>query len=158
MFPLIWWTWEHVMTEKKKPGRKVQAEVLQGHGEPLIRQKEKDIKAAGITRTARIAGTVDGCPQTEDGEVLDVANVIWATGFRPDFGWVDLPGLDASGRLDSDRGAVEGQPGLYVLGQEFQYMFNSHTVGGVGKDAAYVVEQLDHRPAGARRDRLDQQV
>ena len=38
---------------------------------------------------------------------------------------------------------MTGQPGLYVLGQEFQYMFNSHTVGGVGKDAAYVVEQLD---------------
>jgi putative flavoprotein involved in K+ transport len=158
MFPLIWWTWEHVMTEKKKPGRKVQAEVLQGHSEPLIRQKEKDIKAAGITRTARISGTVDGRPQTEDGEVLDVTNVIWATGFKPDFGWIAVPGLDASGRLDSDRGAVKGQPGLYVLGQEFQYMFNSHTVGGVGKDAAYVVEQLDHRPAGARRDPLGQQV
>ena len=43
-----------------------------------------------------------------------------------------------------------GQPGLYVLGQEFQYMFNSHTVGGVGKDAAYVVEQLDREPAGGR--------
>ena len=41
-----------------------------------------------------------------------------------------------------------GQPGLYVLGQEFQYMFNSHTVGGVGKDAAYVVEHLDRKPAG----------
>ena len=38
---------------------------------------------------------------------------------------------------------VTGQPGLYVLGQEFQYMFNSHTVGGVGKDAAYVVDQVD---------------
>ena len=45
-----------------------------------------------------------------------------------------------------------GQPGLYVLGQEFQYMFNSHTVGGVGKDAAYVVEQLDREPAEATRE------
>ena len=46
-----------------------------------------------------------------------------------------------------------GQPGLYVLGQEFQYMFNSHTVGGVGKDAAYVVEHLDQGPAGRHRER-----
>ena len=90
-------------------------------------------------------------PQNEDGEVLDVANVIWCTGFEKDFGWIDLPGLDSSGRLDSERGAVVGQPGLYVLGQEFQYMFNSHTVGGVGKDAAYVVQHLDRKPAGGRR-------
>jgi putative flavoprotein involved in K+ transport len=158
MFPLIWWMWEHVLTEKKKPGRKVQAEALLGHSEPLIRQKEKDLEAAGITRTSRITGVVDGRPQNEDGEVLEVANVIWATGFSADFGWIDLPGLDSTGRLDTDRGAVRGQPGLYVLGQEFQYMFNSHTVGGVGKDAAYVVQQLDHRAAGVRRDPASQQA
>jgi putative flavoprotein involved in K+ transport len=145
VFPVIWWVWEHVLTEDRKPGRKVQAEALEGHGEPLIRQKEKDIVAAGIERVPRITGVVDGRPRTEDGTMLDVANVIWATGFRPDFGWIDLPGLDASGRLASERGAVVGQPGLYVLGQEFQYMFNSHTVGGVGKDAGYVVQQLDQR-------------
>lgn len=142
-FPLIWWMWEHVLTEKKKPGRKVQAEALEGHGEFLIRQKEKDLLAAGIERVPRIAGVVDGRPQTEEGEVLDVANVIWCTGFTADFGWIDLPGLDSSGRLASERGAVAGQPGLYVLGQEFQYMFNSHTVGGVGKDAAHVVRLVE---------------
>jgi putative flavoprotein involved in K+ transport len=145
LFPLIWWVWEHVLTEDRKPGRKVQAEVLEGHGEFLIRQKEKDLLAVGIERVPRIAGVTDGRPQTEDGEVLDVANVIWCTGFRPDFGWIDLPGLDSSGRLTTERGAVTGQPGLYVLGQEFEYMFNSHTVGGVGKDAAYVVRQIAAR-------------
>jgi putative flavoprotein involved in K+ transport len=139
--------WEHVLTERSKPGRKVQGERFEGHGDPWIRQKEKDIEEAGVERTSRITGTVDGRPVTEDGEVLDVANVIWCTGFEKDFGWIELPGLDSSGRLANARGAVEGQPGLYVLGQEFQYMFNSHTVGGVGKDAAYVVQQLDRRPA-----------
>ncbi|HEX5086591.1 MAG TPA: NAD(P)-binding domain-containing protein [Nocardioides sp.] len=147
LFPVIWWVWEHVLTEDTKPGRKAQAEMVQGHGDPWIRQKEKDIGRAGVRRTSRIAGTVAGRPQTEDGEVLDVRTVIWCTGFEKGFGWIELPGLDSSGRLDEERGAVVGQPGLYVLGQEFQYMFNSHTVGGVGKDAAYVVQQLDRRPA-----------
>lgn len=150
LFPLLWWTWEHVLTERRAPGRKAQANVLEGGGEPLIRQKENDIRAAGIERRPRIAGVVGGRPQTEDGEVLDVDNVIWCTGFRPDFGWIELPGLDSSGRLASERGAVVGQPGLYVLGQAFQYMFNAHTVGGVGKDAARVVWHLDQRtPARA---------
>jgi putative flavoprotein involved in K+ transport len=149
LFPLIWWVWEHVLTENKRPGRKVQAEALEGHGEFLIRQKEKDLLAVGIERVPRIAGVVDGRPQTDDGVLLDVANVIWCTGFTPDFGWIDLPGLDSSGRIASERGCVTGQPGLYVLGQEFQYMFNSHTVGGVGKDAGYVVRQIANRAAPA---------
>lgn len=149
-FPFVWWTWEHILTERKKAGRKVQAEALEGHGDLLIRQKEKDLLAVGIERTPRIAGVVNGLPQTEDGTVLDVANVIWCTGFVPDFAWIDLQGLDASGRLANERGAVVGQPGLYVLGQEFQYMFNSHTVGGVGKDAAHVVELIDRNRLSSR--------
>ncbi|MEU4604470.1 NAD(P)-binding domain-containing protein [Kribbella sp. NPDC023972] len=145
LFPLIWWVWEHILTEDKLPGRKVQAEALEGHGEFLIRQKEKDLLAVGIERVPRITDVVDGRPQTEDGVLLDVANVIWCTGFTPDFSWIDLPGLDSSGRIATERGCVTGQPGLYVLGQEFQYMFNSHTVGGVGKDAAHVVRQIAAR-------------
>lgn len=151
VFPVIWWVWEHVLTESRKPGRKAQAEALMGHGEPLIRQKEKDITAAGIERVARIAGVVDGRLRTVDGESLDVASVIWATGFRPGFDWVELPGLDSSARLSNERGAVTGQPGLYVLAQEFQYMYNSHTIGGVGKDAAHVVRHLDRRPPTPQR-------
>ncbi len=147
LFPVMWWVWEHILTERTKPGRKVQAQMLQGQGDPWIRQKEEDIVQAGVERTSRITAIVDGRPQNEDGEVLDVANVIWCTGFEDGFAWIDLPGLHSSGRLASERGAVKGQPGLYVLGQHFEYMFNSHTVGGVGKDAAYVVSQLDHEPA-----------
>ncbi len=147
MFPLIWWVWEHVLTERSRPGRKVQAEAVLGHGEPWIRQKEKDLEKAGVRRVSRIVGSVDGRPQTEDGGVLEVANVVWCTGFEKGFGWIDLPGLDSSGRLACERGAVTGQPGLFVLGQEFQYMFNSHTVGGVGKDAEAVVALLPNRPA-----------
>ena len=97
MFPFIWWVWEHVLTEDKKPGRKVQAHALEGHREFLIRQKEKDLQAVGIERVARIAGVVDGLPQTEDGVRLDVVNVIWCTGFEPGFGWIDLPGRTRPG-------------------------------------------------------------
>jgi putative flavoprotein involved in K+ transport len=80
--------------------------------------------------------------------VLDVANVIWCTGFEKDFGWSSCPASTRPAGSTEERGAVVGQPGLYVLGQEFQYMFNSHTVGGVGKDAAYVVAAA--RPGAGR--------
>ena len=154
-FPLIWFGWTHVLTERTPIGRKVQAQMREGHGDMLIRVKPHQIDAAGIERTARIGGIVDGRPQTEDGDVLDVQNVVWCTGFVPDFGWLDLPGLDASGDLPNDRGRVAGQPGLYVLGQTFQYTFSSHIVGGVGRDAAFVVDDIARRPAAAGTPVLD---
>ena len=49
---------------------------------PLIRVKVRDLDAAGVERVPRVTGVRDGLPQLEDGRVLDVANVIWSTGFR----------------------------------------------------------------------------
>jgi putative flavoprotein involved in K+ transport len=147
LFPFIWFSWTHVLTRRTALGRRLRAEVLQGHGDMLIRVKPQDIDAAGIERTPRIADVVAGRPRTEDGRVLDVANVIWATGYLPDFDWISLPGLNSSHGLDNERGRVNGQPGLFVVGQEFQYMFNSHTIGGVGRDAARVVGDIVDRAA-----------
>ena len=57
MFPVLWWVWEHILTERTRPGRKVQAEAVQGQADPWIRQKEKDIRQAGVERTSRITGS-----------------------------------------------------------------------------------------------------
>jgi putative flavoprotein involved in K+ transport len=152
LFPFIWFAWTHVLTEHTPPGRKARASMLNGHGDPLIRLKPADVDRAGIQRLPRISGVVAGQPVTEDGDRLEVANVVWATGFLPDFSWVEVPGVDTSHRLDSDRGRVKGQPGLYVLGQEFEHSFNSHTVGGVGRDAAYVVADIARRRVSSREE------
>ena len=145
MFPLIWWVWEHILTEDKKPGRKVQAEALEGHGEFLIRQKEKDLdrrrgRRVAADRRGRRRPAADRGRRGARRRQRHLVHRIRA-GLRLDR--PARPGL--VGPLASERGCVTGQPGLYVLGQEFQYMFNSHTVGGVGKDAAYVVGQLASR-------------
>jgi putative flavoprotein involved in K+ transport len=144
IFPVIWFVWGHVLTLGTPVGRRALPKIAAGQ-EPLIRVKAKDLTLAGVERTARIAGVVDGLPQTEEGQLLDVANVIWCTGFRSDFSWITLPGIDPTKQLEHVRGAVVDHPGLYVLGQHFQYMFNSHTVGGVGRDAGHVVGQLARR-------------
>jgi putative flavoprotein involved in K+ transport len=64
---------------------------------PLIRTKSKDIAAAGVERVPRVVGVVGGRPVLEDGRALDVANVVWCTGFQTDFGWIDLPVFDEAG-------------------------------------------------------------
>ena len=61
------------------------------HATPLIRVKAKELAALGVRRVARVTGVRDGLPVLEDGQVLDVANVVWCTGFHPGFSWIDLP-------------------------------------------------------------------
>ena len=141
IFPVLWFVWTHVLNQDTPVGRRVRPKIL-AKNEPLIRVKDVDLRKAGVQRLARTTGVTGGAPQFEDGAVVDVANVIWCTGFRHDYDWIDLPGLDTSDALPNERGAVTGQDGLYVLGQQFQYAFNSHTVGGVGRDAEHVVRQI----------------
>jgi putative flavoprotein involved in K+ transport len=77
------------------------------------------------------------------------ATIIWTTGFRPDFSWIDLPILDVDG-LPRHRRGITDIPGLYFVGLPFQYGFTSHFVHGVDRDAEHVVAHLIQR-SGARR-------
>ena len=142
LFPVIWFVWSHVLTMRTPIGRRALPKIKAGR-EPLIRVKPKQLAAAGVERVPRTVGTRDGLPLLEDGRVLDVAGVVWCTGYRPAQDWIDLPVLDESADLASDiRGAVASEPGLYRVGREFLYAFNSHTVGGVGRDARRIAEQI----------------
>ncbi len=83
--------------------------------------------------------------------------MVWATGFRPNFGWIELPVFAEDGYPLQHRGVVESAPGLYFLGLPFQHTFASAVIGGVGKDARYIVEHIAERtterekkPAAAR--------
>jgi putative flavoprotein involved in K+ transport len=66
-------------------------------GHLLVRVSPKDLTEADVQRVPRLAGVRDGQPVLEDGRVLDVSNVVWATGFRNDFRWIRLPVFDAQG-------------------------------------------------------------
>ena len=119
-------------------GRKLQRHV-RNHGCPLLRVKNEHLEAAGVQRVhARMAGVRDGPPLLEDGRVLDVSNVIWCTGFRPDFSWIEPSVTGPDGWPVQDRGVATGVPGLYFAGLLFQYSFTSMLVGGAGRDAAYI--------------------
>ena len=85
----------------------------------------------------------------EDDRVLEVANVIWCTGFRTDFRWIDLPVFDDDGEPLHYRGVVESEPGLYFLGLVFQYSFSSDVLPGRGRDAEYIAKHI-----AARRPRF----
>jgi putative flavoprotein involved in K+ transport len=149
------WLADHALTTDTRLGRKLSA-AHRHRGAPLVRLKAKEIAAAGVELVPRVEGVVDGKPQLAEGRVLDVAAVVWATGFRLDFGWIELPIFDDGGYPMHHRGVVDAAPGLYFLGLPFQYTPTSEHVGGVGKDAQYISEHIAARsPAGPARWRGD---
>jgi putative flavoprotein involved in K+ transport len=113
-----------------------------GRAAPLIRIKSKELEAAGVERVARVAGVRDGRPLLQDGRILDVASVVWCTGFRDEFSWLDLPVIAADGRPRHTRGVATGSAGLYFVGLVFQTAATSDVIPGVGRDAAHVARHL----------------
>ena len=151
VLPVFMFLATHVLTLDTPVGRKVLPK-MHGQAAPLIRTKVKDLERDGVERVPRVTGVMNGLPLLADGRTLDVSNVVWCTGFRTDFSWIDLPdALDAGGEPIHYRG-VAREPGLYFVGLEFQYAFVSDVIPGVGRDAAYVARHLARRTALGRVD------
>jgi len=146
LFPVLWFVWGHVLSVRTPIGRK-EREHARHHGAPFLRVKRVDLERAGVERlTERVTGARDGLPLLDDGRTVDVATVIWCTGFRHDFGWIDLPVVGEDGWPSERRGVVASEPGLYFTGLSFQSSFRSMLIGGAGADAEYVVRHLvQHR-------------
>ena len=154
LLPVVWFMASRVLTVKTPLGRvvrrKFHAQGATHVGLPLARVKPKDFIAAGIERVPRTAGARGGLPVLDDGRVLEVANVIWCTGFLPDFAWIDLPVFAENGGPEHDRGVVRSQPGLYFVGLVFLYALASSLVGGVGRDAAHIAKHIASREPNGR--------
>jgi len=148
---LYWWFINAALTVRTPAGRKARSRV-RGGGAPLIRVSGADLDAAGVTRLPRVTGVSGGRPRLEDGRVIEVATVLWATGYRPDFGWIDFPITDESGWPAGERGVSSLAPGLCFVGMPFQYGLTSGLLGGVGRDAAFVAEWIA-RDAAVQRTR-----
>ena len=142
--PLFWFVISQVLTTRTFVGRKVRPKALAAAA-PLEPVRRTDLAAAGIERVPRTAGIRDGLPVLEDGRVLEVANVIWCTGFKADFGWLDLPAFKQEEEPPHDRGVVRDQPGLYLVGRFFQFALSSALIGGVGRDAEHVAKHIATR-------------
>jgi putative flavoprotein involved in K+ transport len=81
----------------------------------------------------------------------DIGTVIWATGFAPDYGWIDLPAFDGKGTPCHERG-VTPVPGLYFLGLPWQYTWGSGRFCGVGSDAEHLAERIQSRAGPTRSE------
>jgi putative flavoprotein involved in K+ transport len=135
----------YVLTVDTPIGRRARAKGL-NRTTPLIRVRPRDLAAAGVARVPRTVGVRDGLLLLEDGQTLEVANVIWCTGYVPGFHWIDLPAFGQHEPLHK-RGIVPSQPGLYFVGLHFQYALSSSTLRGVSRDAGRIVRAIATRQA-----------
>jgi putative flavoprotein involved in K+ transport len=131
-----------VLTVDTPIGRKLRPRLL-SHAAPLVRVKPRDLAAAAIQRAPRVIGVRNGHPLLADQQILEVANVIWCTGFGPDFSWIDLPVFGENQHEPTHhRGVVANQPGLYFVGLYFLYAMSSGFLPGVDRDAEHIVHTI----------------
>ncbi len=140
--PPFWWFINHVVRSGTWIGRTAVRSV-RDRGGPLERVRPADLAAAGVERRfERVTGVESGWPRLAGGEVVEVANIVWCTGFRPDFEWIEVPLRLVDGWPVHRHGVVEGVPGLYLAGMPFQHTGASSLIGGVGRDAALVARHI----------------
>ena len=140
-FPVVRFLGLHVLTLNTPIGRKV-APVFKSHADPLIRTKTKHLAAAGVRLVPRVTGVEGGMPILADGTRVEVSNVIWCTGFKDDFGWIDPEMLDGGALPRQWRGVALDSPGLFFLGQRFLYAEVSDTLPGISRDARYLAGKI----------------
>jgi putative flavoprotein involved in K+ transport len=136
-----WWFISRVLSVSTPLGRKVRRKALH-QGTPWIRMSAAELEAVGVLRVPRVAGVTEGRPHLEDGRIMDVGTVVWATGLRPDHRWIHLPVFDGEGNPIHRRGVATGPPGLYFVGLHFQSALTSSLIGGVSRDAEHIASAI----------------
>ena len=136
-----WWFVSTIITVNTPIGKKAKEKIIHG-GSPLIRVSYDDLEVAGVETLPRLNELNNGRPQFENGSALNVSSIIWATGYRPDFSWIEMNLTDETGWPMTKRGISSTNYGLYFIGMPFQFGLTSGLVGGVGRDADYISRHI----------------
>lgn len=153
VFPVMLFCFGHVLTRRTPIGRK-ELEHFRFSGGPRLRVQTKDLAERSVDWfKERVTAVEDGKPVVGDRGAIDIRTVIWCTGFRQQFGWVDLDVFDDHGWPRELGGVVEEAPGLYFMGLGFQSSARSMLIHGAGHDAAHVVREIVRR--GPVRERAE---
>jgi putative flavoprotein involved in K+ transport len=136
---LFWWLTKTGVIKKtvdSRIGRRLQ------HRDTLIGSSPRELRRRhGVDLKPRVVGANSRTISFADGSNVDVDAVIWATGYRPEHSWIDLPVLDSGGSLRHRRGVTD-VPGLYFLGLSWQHTRGSALLGWVKDDAEFIAAQI----------------
>jgi putative flavoprotein involved in K+ transport len=143
---LFWWLTRLGLlrvTVDSRPGRRMSRRDF------VIGTNRRRLERAGVRFRPRLVDAEGRMVRFADHSLLeDVGVVVWATGYRSDYGWIQIPGLVREGHVVHRRGVTE-VPGLYFLGLSWQYTRGSALLGFVNDDATFLADriQADHQGA-----------
>jgi len=139
---LFWWLTRLGLlkvTVDTRPGRRMSRRDF------VIGTNRRRLERAGVRFRPRLVDAEGRTVRFADHRLLeDVGVVVWATGYRPDYAWIQIPGVVREGQVVHRRGVTE-VPGLYFLGLSWQHTRGSALLGFVNDDAAYLAERIASR-------------
>jgi putative flavoprotein involved in K+ transport len=144
---LFWWLSRlgiMRVTSSSRLGRRIQT-----RGEFVIGTNRRRLEGKGVRFRPRLVDAEARTVRFADHRLLeDVGVVVWATGYRSDYAWIQIPGVVREGQVVHRRGVTE-VPGLYVLGLSWQHTRGSALLGFVHDDAAYLADRIAARHQAA---------
>jgi putative flavoprotein involved in K+ transport len=132
----LFWYLEATGLIRKSLGTRI-GRRLEGR-ETLIGSRPRTLRRRhGVELHPRAVDASGSTVTFKDGKGLDVEAVLWATGFRPDYSWIDAEVFDEKGRVVHERGVTDAG-GLYLLGLSWQHTRGSALIGWVKDDAEHL--------------------
>ncbi len=111
----------------------------------LIGSSPRKIRRSGVTLRSRLTKVVGRRAYFDGGSEQDVDAIVWATGYRSDFSWIDIPAVKGpDGGIVHSRG-VTAAPGVFFIGLPWQHTRGSALIGFVKDDAAFIARRLEGR-------------
>jgi putative flavoprotein involved in K+ transport len=144
---LFWWLTRLGLlkvTVTSRPGQRMSRRDF------VIGTNRRRLERKGVRFRPRLVDAEGRTVRFADHRLLEVGVVVWATGYRSDYGWLHIPGVVREGHVIHRRGVTQ-VPGLYFLGLSWQHTRGSALLGFVNDDATYLADhiQADHRAAAS---------
>jgi putative flavoprotein involved in K+ transport len=143
---LFWWLTRLGLlrvTVTSRPGRRMSRRDF------VIGTNRRRLERAGVRFRPRLVDAEGRAVRFADHRLLeDVGVVVWATGYRPDYAWIKVPGVVREGHVVHRRGVAE-VPGLYFLGLSWQHTRGSALLGFVQEDATFLADRIQADRQGA---------
>ena len=144
---LFWWLSRLGLLTKTADSRL--ARRLQNRGDLVIGTRWRDLARLGVHVRPRLEDVDLTRAMFADGSVTQVAAVVWATGFRTDYSWLDIPGAVVDGAVPNERGLTR-VPGLSILGLPWLHTRGSALLGFVKDDAAWLGVEVARQASAGR--------
>jgi putative flavoprotein involved in K+ transport len=138
---LFWWLTRLGLMDKGPNSRL--AKRMRARGDLVVGTSRKALCKGGVDFRPRLVAASGRTATFADGSSVQVDSVVWATGYRPDYSWIDAPSLtDSGGTPRHNGGRSLAVPGLWFLGLPWQRTRGSALLGFVQRDAEHLAAEM----------------